>query len=83
MILLAAAASAVSSAIWITYYKYQPLWVEHAAYGMMANVTFADALATQGYWRALGAPSPIGMRCNPRSSGRCRRDCYPGRIPTC
>jgi hypothetical protein len=53
VILLAAAASAVSSAIWITYYKYQPLWVEHAAYGMMANVTFADALATQGYWRAL------------------------------
>jgi hypothetical protein len=45
--------SAVSSAIWITYYRFQPLWVEHVAYGITANVNFADALATRGYWRAL------------------------------
>jgi hypothetical protein len=52
-VLCAVIASAVSAAIWITYYQYQPLWVEHAAYGITANVTFADALATRGYWGAV------------------------------
>ena len=54
VILLAAAASGrIGGHLDHLLLSCQPLWVEHAAYGMMANVTFADALATQGYWRAL------------------------------
>lgn len=51
--LMAVVSSAASAAVWITFYDYQPLWVEHAAYGITANVTFADAMATGGYWHAL------------------------------
>ena len=51
--LMAVVSSAVSAAVWIGFYNYQPLWVEHAAYGITANVTFADALASGGYWHAV------------------------------
>jgi hypothetical protein len=39
--------------IWMTYYRYQPLWVEHAAYGMWANLQFHEALVREGYIHAL------------------------------
>src|SRR5436190_14700739 len=55
--------SVASSATWIAFYNHQPLWVEHAAYGMAANIAFADALATGGYWTAawtaLAARHPL------------------------
>lgn len=39
--------------LWKTGYEAQPLWVEHAAYGMWANVVFHDALTSSGYWPAF------------------------------
>lgn len=50
---LVAAVSAAVLAIWSTYYGHHPLWVEHAAYGMSANLQFNDALDRQGYVSAL------------------------------
>ncbi len=45
--------SAAALAIWSTYYGHHPLWVEHAAYGLMANLRFNEALEHQGYLSAL------------------------------
>jgi len=37
-------------AIWRTYYTHHPLWVEHAANGIAANVGFFELLTREGYW---------------------------------
>ena len=40
-------------AIWTAYYANHPLWVEHAANAMSANLQFNEALLRQGYGSAL------------------------------
>ena len=45
--------SAAALAIWTTYYEHHPIWVEHAAYGFLANLQFNDSLEHQGYLSAL------------------------------
>jgi hypothetical protein len=45
--------SAVALAIWSTYYAHHPLWAEHAAYGILANLQFNDSLEYEGYLSAL------------------------------
>lgn len=45
--------SAVALAVWTTYYEHHPIWVEHAAYGLLANLQFNDSLEDQGYLSAI------------------------------
>ncbi len=51
--LTATVALTLAASIWVTYYRYQPLWVEHAAYGMWANLQFHDVLVREGYISAF------------------------------
>src|SRR2546423_9215168 len=55
VMLIATCASAIAAIIWVTNYTYQPLWTEHASYGMWANIQFHEALEHGGYARALRA----------------------------
>jgi len=60
VLLVAAVLSGVSAVVWTTYYTFQPLWVEHAAYGLQANVHFHDALMRDGLWGALASATSNG-----------------------
>ena len=53
--LLTVVVASTATLIWVTYYANYPLWVEHAAYGMWANILFSDLMARAGYWTALRA----------------------------
>lgn len=62
VLVLALCVSGASLAIWSAYYTHYPLWVEHAANGMWANVTFHDALVERGYATALWSALVDGAR---------------------
>jgi hypothetical protein len=53
VVLLVLLVSGASAFLWRAYYANQPLWVEHAGYGMWANLEFLDSVASQGYVSAL------------------------------
>jgi hypothetical protein len=62
VLLLTLCVSGAALAIWSAYYTHHPLWVEHAANGMWANITFRDALLEDGYIAALWGALRDGAR---------------------